>query len=381
MKTIIFLSILMIFNNIQAQDELPSNPDTVVSSTLAEWVTKGKTPSVQYAFFTGDEVLYSESIGHSDIRKDKTVDESTQYALFSVTKTITTLAVLKLVEDGKIDLHASLKNYLPNHFYSSQITPHHLLTHTSGIPNPLPISWIHLESEHDSFDSRSFFDSVMRRHAKLKSKPGEKFNYSNLNFVLLGQLIEAVGEQDYQTFVEENVIKSIGFKFNDFGYNIKFDTLCIGHHPKHSFSGALLKLFLNTHKYIASSSKHWLEFEPCYMNGMAYGGAFGNQVALIQYIQNLLNEEHLPISKPYIDLMFSENQTTNGKSTQMCLSWFKGELNRRTYYTHAGGGGGYYCEVRLYRDLGYGSILIMNASGFKDSRLLDTLDIHFLPKK
>ncbi len=62
----------------------------------------------------------------------------------------------------------------------------------------------------------------------------------------------------------------------------------------------------------------------------------------------------------------------------MCLSWFTGKLNGIQYYTHAGGGGGFYCEIRIYPDPGVGSVVMFNRTGMRDERFLDKLDIHFL---
>ena len=58
----------------------------------------------------------------------------------------------------------------------------------------------------------------------------------------------------------------------------------------------------------------------------------------------------------------------------MCLSWFTGELNGNKYFTHAGGGGGYYCEIRIYPDQGLGSVVFFNRTGFSDERYLDKVD-------
>jgi hypothetical protein len=62
----------------------------------------------------------------------------------------------------------------------------------------------------------------------------------------------------------------------------------------------------------------------------------------------------------------------------MCLSWFTGELKGKPYLTHVGGGGGYYCEMRIYRKLGLGSVIMFNRSGMKDERFLDKVDSSFI---
>jgi D-alanyl-D-alanine carboxypeptidase len=58
----------------------------------------------------------------------------------------------------------------------------------------------------------------------------------------------------------------------------------------------------------------------------------------------------------------------------MSLAWFRGELDGHTYYAHAGGGGGYYAEVRIYPELQRGSVILFNRSGMRDERFLDRVD-------
>ena len=71
---------------------------------------------------------------------------------------------------------------------------------------------------------------------------------------------------------------------------------------------------------------------------------------------------------------FQENQNYKGKNTGMCLGWFAGNLNGNKYFAHAGGGGGYYCEIRIYPDLNRGSVVFFNRTGMSDERFLDKLD-------
>ncbi len=72
-----------------------------------------------------------------------------------------------------------------------------LLTHSSGIANPIPLGWIHLQEEHEGFDRQAFFHEVFTKHHKLKSQPNARFAYSNLGYALLGQIIENVSGMRY----------------------------------------------------------------------------------------------------------------------------------------------------------------------------------------
>jgi hypothetical protein len=75
--------------------------------------------------------------------------------------------------------------------------------------------------------------------------------------------------------------------------------------------------------------------------------------------------------------LFTENFTNGGKATGMCLSWFKGIINGQTFFTHAGGGGGYYCELRIYPDKNLGAVILFNRTGMRDERFLDKLHPYY----
>jgi len=62
----------------------------------------------------------------------------------------------------------------------------------------------------------------------------------------------------------------------------------------------------------------------------------------------------------------------------MCLSWFCGKLNGKQFFAHAGGGGGYYCEIRQYPDIGKGSVIMFNPTGFRDEHFLNSIDQYFI---
>ena len=86
----------------------------------------------------------------------------------------------------------------------------------------------------------------------------------------------------------------------------------------------------------------------------------------------------MSIADDFKKILFNENATNKGKATGMCLSWFKGQLNGKQYFAHAGGGGGYYCEIRIYPDLGIGSVIMFNRTGMTNEKFLNRLDEFFI---
>ncbi len=136
----------------------------------------------------------------------------------------------------------------------------------------------------------------------------------------------------------------------------------------------LLGFMLDKKKYMGTAENGWKPFVPNYVNGTSYGGLIGSTEGLVKYIQALLSDKH-PLLKPETqNLMFSENLTTSGKNTGMCLGWYRGELLNKPYYTHAGGGGGYYCEMRVYPEQKLGSVIMFNRTGVSDERFLTKPD-------
>ena len=353
-----------------------------IDNILTKQVEGNKTPSVQYAIFNADTIIHQFRLGYADIKNNREAKENTTYNAYSVTKTFTALSVLQLAEQNKIDINKPIINYLPEFPYSADITIRQLLTHTSGIPNPIPLSWIHLIDEHNTFDRDSFFAHVFRKHNNTKSKPNEKFAYSNLGYVILGQLIERISRISYEDYVRANILQPLNIKTNELDFTITdINQHAKGYHKKWSFSNIILGLFIDKSKYMDKTEGKWNSFKNNYVNGVSYGGIIGVPAAFVKYIQELLKLNCKLITDDYKKILFTENYTSNNKATGMCLSWFRGELKGNQYFAHAGGGGGYYCEIRIYPNLGIGSVIMFNRTGMSDERYLDKLDKHIMTEK
>jgi D-alanyl-D-alanine carboxypeptidase len=346
-----------------------------IENILFKQVLENKSPSVQYILFDKKSVIKKYNIGNADIKEKHEVDSFTTYNALSVTKTFTALAILQLAEQKKLDIEQPVIKYLPDFLFSPKITIRQLITHSAGIPNPIPLSWIHLTTENKSFDRNQFFKNIFIKNIKIKSKPNEKFAYSNLGYVLLGQLIEKVSGTTYEAYINDNIIKKHGIKTNELGFEV--DETCKhakGYIKRFSFYNLILSLFIDKSKYMSKSEGRWKPFKNYYVNGAAYGGLIGTPQAFVKYIQELLKSNCRLITNEYKKLLFTENFTSNNKATGMCLAWFSGQLNGKKYFAHAGGGGGYYAEIRIYPDLGIGSTVFFNRTGMSDERFLDNVD-------
>jgi CubicO group peptidase (beta-lactamase class C family) len=348
-----------------------------INDFLKDQVDKHQTPSIQYAFFDTDSIIYEKRFGLMNVRHGARVDSSTTYHLYSVTKTFTALSVLQLAEAGKVELNKPVANYLPEFPYPKEITIEQLLSHTSGIPNPLPLRWIHLDKEHAGFDRNTFFTEVFKAHPKLDFEPGTAFKYSNLGYVILGQLVERVSGRNFEDYVKENISDRSGIDPSALSFHLEPVFHATGYHKWWSLSNAVFGFLFDKQKFMGKKEGAWKPFNLFYNNGTAYGGLFGSAPGLIKYAQTLLQDNSILLNDKFKQLLFTE-RVIQGKPTGMSLSWYTGSLKGNKYFAHAGGGGGYYVELRVYPDLGVGSVIMYNRSGMKDERILDKADSFFI---
>jgi CubicO group peptidase (beta-lactamase class C family) len=346
-----------------------------VDQFLSAYVVQHKTPSIQYLLFHQDAVIYRLKDGFANIGKQIPTDWKTTYCGFSATKPFTATAILQLAEQEKLDIDHLAREYLPDFPYSTDITIRHLLSHSAGIPNPIPLRWVHLHEEHSTFDRNTFFNEVFQKKYKVISNPNDKFSYSNLGYMLLGQIIEEVSGLPYEEYIQQHIFKLLELEKNELDFIIP-DTHyhAIGYQKRFSFMNLMLGFMMNKKKYMDHVEGKWVSFKTMYPNGAPYGGLIGTSIAFMKYIQDLLKPESRLLSKKYKQLMFTEALTNKHKKTGMCLSWFKGKLKGMEYFAHAGGGGGYYCEIRIYPKSDLGSVVFMNRTGMTDARFLDRVD-------
>ncbi len=345
---------------------------------LQQQIANHKTPGLYYAFFNAEKILYEYSGGKADLSSGLLANAKTAFYGFSVTKTFTATAVQQLIAKGKLQLDDLVKTHLPDFIYGDEIRVRHLLAHSSGLPNPMPIQWIHLVEEHATFEEQRFFDDVFQKKPKARQKPNERFVYSNLGYVALGRVIEQVSGISYREYITRYILQPLGIS-ESLGFErlSHWDT-ATGYHRTFSLGNFLLGFLLDKTKFMGEKTEGWTSFRPCYVNGSAYGGLIGLPGAFMAFAQDLLKPEGVLLPSKFREEMFRENHLNNGKATGMSLGWYCGQLKGMRFVAHAGGGGGYYCELRIYPEIGLGSIVMTNRSGFSDERMLNKFDPFFI---
>jgi CubicO group peptidase (beta-lactamase class C family) len=141
-----------------------------------------------------------------------------------MTKIPTAVAVMQLQEQGKLTLDDEVTEILPwfevkyPSGTSPAITVRHLLQHSSGLPDPIPamIGWVHYTNT--AYDQTEVLKKYMPEFNTLQFEPGTQAVYSNLNYMVLGAVIEAVSGQKYETYITEQILQPLGMSQTSFVY-------------------------------------------------------------------------------------------------------------------------------------------------------------------
>lgn len=331
------------------------------------------SPSYHYILFDMDTVLERKYQGFQDIENEVPVNPQTTYHAFSITKTFTAVAVMQLVEKELIHLDDPIDSHIHSYHFSKPITIRQLLCHQSGLANPIPMKWIHLKEDGQDFNFSSFADSVIMHYLSNTTEPGSKYKYSNLNYLVLGRLIEYITGAEYTEYIDQHIIRKLELE-NIMGFEAAEGTYAVGYHKNNYLQKMILSLVLDKPKYLYTVNDEFLGFKPFKVNGSSYGGLVCTPDGLMEYARSLMKKDS-PLLKPEtLTAMFTEQKTSHGKASSMSLGWFTGSLQDIDYLHHSGGGGGYYAELRIYPDLGLGSVVMLNHSGMMDLRILDSMD-------
>jgi len=367
---------LVVINGLNAMRP-PLTRHTVTA--YLDQVAGSQVPGLQYVVVNAAAPVFTYAGGWADIAGQTPMAPDTTLMAYSMTKTFTAVAVLQLVEQGLLGLDDELDRYLPDTPYSGRhITLRQLLAHTAGLPNPIPLRWVHLPEATAGFDEAAALAEVLAGNAQLASTPGERFAYTNLGYWLLGPIVEQVTGLTFADYVRTNVLAPLGLTPAEMDFTIPTrERHATGYLARFSWMN-LLKGFLIEPDYWGGYEGQWLHLNPLYLNGPAFGGLIGSATAFSTFLQDQLQPSSVLLS-PETKLLLETQQTdTAGQPIPMTLGWHVGETDGLVYFFKEGGGGGFHTEMRLYPAQGLGTVVMVNNTEFDSNAFLDRVDHAFL---
>ncbi|MFT5835666.1 MAG: CubicO group peptidase (beta-lactamase class C family) [Sulfurimonas sp.] len=206
-KFALILSALFCFE-INAQN-IDTQTLNKIDTYIKEVQNKANIPAISIGIIKDDSLVYKKSYS-----KDENVSADSLFYIGSLTKSFTALAIMQLVEDGKINLDNPVKKYLPwfeiqNMQSVNKITIQTLLNQTSGFSTYEGLK------NFDNWDSSSFaLEKTIRalKGVRLASKPSTTFQYSNINYQILGLVIQKITGLSYNDYIKENIFNRLDMK-------------------------------------------------------------------------------------------------------------------------------------------------------------------------
>ncbi len=158
-------------------------------------------------------VVYKKAFGLANVKTVIPMQPDMAFRIGSITKQFTAIAILQLVEAGKVSLRDSIQRYVPDYPHQQYpVTIEHLLTHTSGIKDYQAVT--NRAAERASYTPKQGVDYF--KNEPLEFKPGSKFRYSNSNYYLLGYILEVVAGQSYADYLQHNLLNKAGLQHTQY---------------------------------------------------------------------------------------------------------------------------------------------------------------------
>lgn len=224
MRVILSLFIFVFATSLQTSTASESINEFVVAE-----MARAGAPGLAYAVVENGEISAGAQ-GEILIGSGRMVTPDTPFVIGSISKSFTAMALMQLVEAGKIDLDAGISQYLDmfSGRPSGAITIRQLLSHTSGFST--------LQGNDTPADRADNANALLYQVDRIAQwtpayEPGAKWDYSNANYYVLGAVIEVVSGQDYAAYVETRILEPIGMAHSFVADGERHDNIATGHLP------------------------------------------------------------------------------------------------------------------------------------------------------
>jgi CubicO group peptidase (beta-lactamase class C family) len=355
----------------------------VIDNIFKQFAEEQHLPGVAYGLVVDGKLVYKGNIGYTDVEKKIAVTSSSLFRIASMSKSFASMAILKLRDEGKLNLDDPAYFYIPelkNLKYPTADAPHitirHLMTHGAGFPEDNP--W----GDRQLADTDKDLMEFIGKQISFSNPPGIAYEYSNLGFALLGKIITNVSGIRYQDYIKKNIWEPLEMKTTTYEYaDVAPDKLAHGYR------------WLN---------EKWNEEELLHDTKDGSWGAMGAMISSIDEFANYMAfhlsawppnnaKDDGPIKRSSVREMhhpwrwngFNPNyRYPDGRNCAITaaycygLGWMK-DCDGKTYIAHSGGLPGFGSQWRIMPDYGIGVVSFANRTyapmGFVNLKILDTI--------
>jgi CubicO group peptidase (beta-lactamase class C family) len=322
---------------------------------LTEKVGKN-IPGAVIVLIENGEIYYQKAFGYKDKNTYEAMSIDTIFQVASISKPVFAIAVMKLMQEGLIDLNSPIESYLtrwhlPNSKYDKNgVTTRRILSHSAGLSVGGYLGY-KPEKQLPSLEQSlsSLFYSV-----KIKRSPGEKWKYSGGGYTVLQLAIEEIIGQSLAEYIETNILKNMGMVKSSYAYNISMNN---------ELAKPYNSLGFQVPNYLFSET--------------AAAGLYTTAQDLALMIIEIMNcyydiENDFVLNKETLELMFTPEMSIN-KSESMGIGFFIRDIgNGIKTYGHGGSNQGWKAHFELSLDKRSGIIILTNGNSGR-TRLITPL--------
>jgi len=288
------------------------NLDSKIDSLLSNLFQDNNGPGGVFMVAKGGKPIYLKAFGKANLELGVNMKPENVFQLGSMTKQFTAIAILKLAEEKRLNLHNSISKYIPDYPLGNKITIHHLLTHTSGIKDFTKMKSLQEVAQRD-FSPKQMVDFF--KNESVDFSPGEKFEYNNSGYVVLGFIIELVSGTTYENYINKNIFEKAGMS-----------------HSRYASDIAIVKD--RAYGYQKKDSGYVNKSKISFTIPFSSGSLMSTADDMLKW-QNALNGNRI-VGVKTIDKAFTKYQLNSGETFSYGYGWHLKEINGTSTREHGG---------------------------------------------
>ena len=282
-----------------------------VDSLLNE-IFEPNGPGAVFLVAKDGEPVYRKAYGKANLELNVDMTPNNVFQIGSMTKQFTAVGILILEEEGKLSLQDDIRAYISDFpVQGDSLTIRHLLNHTSGIKDFTKMKTI-MQIARKDLSPKELIDFF--KDEPVEFSPGEKFEYNNSGYVVLGYVIEQVSGMSYENFIEEKVFDKVGMADSRYASDRELvKKRAYGYHDRGGYT-----------------NKMWVSLNIPYASG-----SLMSTVDDMLIWQNALNSEEL-LSHETLQKAFTPGTLANGENTTYGFGWHLKEWDGEPVREHGG---------------------------------------------
>jgi CubicO group peptidase (beta-lactamase class C family) len=343
---------------VSAQNNVPSTDQ--IDQYIRNQMAQKNIVGMSVAIVQNNEVVYLKGFGAASIKRNTQVTPQTIFDLASCSKSFTAMATLLLWNDGLIDLDQPLKHYIPEFQLadtnvSDTITVRELLNQTSGLPGNVsePLAFQKGSNPKNGDDMEMVVTAM--KHIYSDRTPGTSFEYTNLNYCLLGALVERVSGESFNDFVQERIFTPLGMTNSTMDPNVAASLDRADGH----------QMMLG--KIITRNV-------PIYTSAQPAGWVMSSAVDMAKWLLVNMNDGQLNgrqiIPAKVVELMQTPavNLIQNGDEASYAMGWFVGKTSDgEPVIWHGGDTPNFLSEMIILPDRNLGVVMLVDSQTSRDA--------------